>query len=167
MAIGKRIKLFRNLRGLTQKQLGEQLGFRGKTSDVRMAQYEAEARVPKDDLVERMAYCLGVSPEAIKVPNIDTYLGLAHTLFAIEDMYGLAPELVDGRPCLRLPTRYGEGNEALKDTLNAWAKEAEKLRQGEITKEEYDRWRYNYPKYDTTQMWGRVPPQWLSDALQK
>jgi transcriptional regulator with XRE-family HTH domain len=158
MAIGKRIKLFRNLRGLTQKQLGEQLGFRGKTSDVRMAQYEAEARVPKDDLVERMACCLGVLPEAIKVPNIDTYLGLAHTLFAIEDMYGLAPELVDGRPCLRLPVRYGEGDQMLKDTLNAWAKEAEKLRQGEITKEEYDRWRYNYPKYDTTQMWGRVPP---------
>ena len=25
----------------------------------------------------------------------------------------------------------------------------EKYRNGEITKEEYDQWRYNYPKYDT------------------
>ena len=50
MAIGQRIKYFRNRIGMTQKQLGEQLGFMGKTSDVRMAQYESEARVPKIDL---------------------------------------------------------------------------------------------------------------------
>ena len=35
MAIGKRIKYIRSLRGLTQKELGEALGFKGKTSDVR------------------------------------------------------------------------------------------------------------------------------------
>ena len=40
MAIGQRIKYFRNRIGMTQKQLGEQLGFKGKTSDVRMAQYD-------------------------------------------------------------------------------------------------------------------------------
>ena len=31
MAIGQRIKYFRNRIGMTQKQLGEQLGFKGKT----------------------------------------------------------------------------------------------------------------------------------------
>ena len=36
MAIGKRIRFFRNRKGMTQKQLGEILGFLGKTSDVRM-----------------------------------------------------------------------------------------------------------------------------------
>ena len=30
MAIGQRIKFFRNRKGMTQKQLGEQLGFKGK-----------------------------------------------------------------------------------------------------------------------------------------
>ena len=30
MAIGQRIKYFRNRIGMTQKQLGEQLGFKGK-----------------------------------------------------------------------------------------------------------------------------------------
>lgn len=55
MAIGQRIKFFRNRKGMTQKQLGEQLGFKGKTSDVRMAQYESEARVPKIDLVKQMS----------------------------------------------------------------------------------------------------------------
>ena len=51
MAIGQRIKFFRKRKGLTQKQLGEKLGFLGKTSDVRMAQYESEARIPKHEII--------------------------------------------------------------------------------------------------------------------
>lgn len=51
-----------NRKNLTQKQLGEQLGFLGRTSDVRMAQYESEARIPKQNLVKQMAGILGVSP---------------------------------------------------------------------------------------------------------
>jgi len=49
--------------------------------------------------------------------------------------------------------------------LNSWKLEADKVRSGEITKEEYDNWRYNYPKFDTTQIWAKVPSQELSDAL--
>ena len=45
MAIGQRIKFFRNRKGMTQKYLGELLGFLGKTSDVRMAQYESAESV--------------------------------------------------------------------------------------------------------------------------
>ena len=35
----------------------------------------------------------------------------------------------------------------------------------EITQEEYDRWRYRYPEFDTTQRWAKVPSQELSDML--
>ncbi len=35
---------------------------------------------------------------------------------------------------------YGSG----KDAISQW-REAEKWHNGEITKEEYDRWRYRYP----------------------
>ena len=83
MAIGKRIRFFRNRKGMTQKQLGEILGFLGKTSDVRMAQYESEARTPKQDLVKEMAHILDVSPRAITVPdpgNRQLYRSYAHTL---------------------------------------------------------------------------------------
>ena len=41
--------------------------------------------------------------------------------------------------------------------LIAWREQAAKLEAGEITKEDYDRCRYNYPKYDTTQRWAKVP----------
>ena len=31
--------------------------------------------------------------------------------------------------------------------------------------EEYERWRYRYPEFDTTQRWVKVPSQALSDML--
>lgn len=34
-----------------------------------------------------------------------------------------------------------------------------------ITKEEYDQWRYKYPKLDTSKHWAKVPSQAISDML--
>ena len=39
------------------------------------------------------------------------------------------------------------------------------LKSGEISQEEYDRWRHYYPEYDNTQRWAKVPSQGLSDML--
>ena len=165
MAIGKRIKFFRNRKGMTQKQLGEILGFLGKTSDVRMAQYESEARVPKSDLVKEMSNIFEVCPHALTVPDIDSYIGLMHTLFALEDMYGLKISEVDGEPCLRLDKSDYSTFTSMFDMFRAWQQEAAKLERGEITKEEYDQWRYNYPKFDTSKHWVHLPSQELSDML--
>ena len=165
MAIGKRIKFFRNRKGLTQKQLGEMLGFLGKTSDVRMAQYEGEARVPKTDLIKEMAHIFDVSPKALNVPDIDSYIGLMHTLFALEDMYGLKIEECDGEPCLRLDKSTGATYTSIFIMFHAWQKQAARLKRGEITKEEYDQWRYKYPELDTENRWAKVPSQELSDYL--
>ena len=50
--------------------------------------------------------------------------------------------------------------------LAAWGKVAAKLKAGEITKEEYDRWRYRYPELDTSGQWHKITPsQGLSDML--
>ena len=165
MAIGKRIRFFRNRKGMTQKQLGEILGFLGKTSDVRMAQYESEARTPKQDLVKEMAHILDVSPRAITVPEIDSYIGLMHTLFTLEDRYGLKICEYDGEIHLRVDVFQGKDAARLHEMLCAWGEQAAKLQSGEIGKEDYDRWRYYYPKYDTTQFWAKVPSQELSDTL--
>ncbi|MFL8578198.1 helix-turn-helix domain-containing protein [Clostridioides difficile] len=155
MAIGQRIKFFRTKKKLTQKQLGEKLGFIGKTSDVRMAQYESEARVPKIDLVKEMANLFGVSTHALNVPNIDTYIGLMHTLFALEDMYGLKIGEIDGELCLHLDKSSKEYT-FMFDMLHAWQLQAARLESEEISKEEYDAWRYKYPELDTVQRWAKV-----------
>ncbi len=165
MAIGKRIRFFRNRKGMTQKQLGEVLGFLGKTSDVRMAQYETEARTPKHDLVKEMANIFDVSTHALTVPDIDTYTGLMHTLFALEDMYGLKIGEIDGEICLRLDKSDYSTYTSMFDMFHAWQEQATKLEQGEITKEEYDQWRYKYPELDTSHHWAKVPSQAVNDML--
>ena len=165
MAIGQRIRFFRNRKGMTQKQLGEVLGFLGKTSDVRMAQYESEARIPKHDLVKEMAGIFDVSTHALTVPDIDTYIGLMHTFFALEDMYGLKIDEMDGEVVLRLDKSDYSTYSSMDKMLRAWLAEAKKLENGESTKEEYDNWRYKYPELDTHQVWAKVPSQEISDML--
>ena len=83
MAIGERIHFFRTLRGMTQKYLGMALGFPEKSADVRLAQYENGSRTPKADLTAALAQILDVSPHALDVPDIDSYVGLMHTLFTL------------------------------------------------------------------------------------
>ena len=165
MAIGERIRFFRNLRGMTQKYLGMQVGFPEKTADIRMAQYESGSRTPKADLTENLAGVLGVSPLALSVPDIDSYLGLMHTLFTLEDRYGLTIEKGENGVSMRVDSRKGKDAAELSEMLNAWAKQAEKYHNGDISREDYDRWRYNYPKYDENSGYVKVPSQGLSDEM--
>ncbi len=146
MAIGERIRYIRNLRGMTQKMLGIKVGFDKRTADVRMAQYESGTRTPKENLVNALAEALKVSPKALTVPEIDSYVGLMHTLFTIEDLYGLKINRIDGELCLTLDRSTGINYVTMFDMLNTWQKEAEKLKNGEISKDEYDTWRYTYPQ---------------------
>ena len=166
MAIGERIRFFRNLRGMTQKYLGQVVGFPEKTADIRMAQYESGSRTPKAELTESLAGALGVSPLALSVPDIDSYLGLMHTLFTLEDRYGLEVCECEDEVHLRVHIHKGHDAAELHRMLAAWGKVAAKLKAGEITKEEYDRWRYRYPELDTSGQWHKITPsQGLSDML--
>ena len=165
MAIGERIRFFRNLRGMTQKYLGTVVGFPEKTADIRMAQYESGSRTPKADLTENLAGALGVSPLALSVPDIDSYLGLMHTLFTLEDRYGLTVDTGENVVSLRVNPRKGEDAAELSEMLNTWAEQAEKYRNGDISREDYDKWRYNYPKYDETSGYVKASSQQISDVM--
>ncbi len=164
MAIGERIRFIRKLRKLTQKQLGIAIGFPESSADVRMAQYETGTRAPKEDLTKAIANIFEVSPLALAVPDIDSHLGLMHTFFALEDIYGLEPEIENEKIVLQF-----NDNKVLDASLLqmffAWTEQIQKLKTGEMTKEEYDQWRYNYPKYDNTQIFAKVPSKELSDAI--
>lgn len=72
---------------------------------------------------------------------------------------------VDGEPCLRLDKSDYSTFTSMFDMFRAWQQEAAKPEHGEITKEEYDQWRYNYPKFDTSQHWVHLPSQELSDMI--
>lgn len=165
MAIGERIHFFRLLRGMTQKYLGMAVGFPEKSADVRLAQYETGARTPKADLTASLAHALGVSSQALAVPDIDSYIGLMHTLFTLEDRYGLTIDELDGVVCLRVNIRQGKDAARLHEMLCSWHQTAAMLKAGEISQEEYDQWRYRYPEFSNTPGHTRVISQRLSDML--
>lgn len=113
MAIGERIHFFRILRGMTQKYLGTIVGFPERSADVRLAQYETGTRKPKSELTAALAQVLDVSPQALDVPDIDSYIGtsfrkadsrtkilLRHTTQEPEKMYSFANSHSVYTPCL-------------------------------------------------------------------
>lgn len=159
MAIGERIHFFRLLRGMTQKYLGMSLGFPEKSADVRLAQYETGSRTPKADLTAALAEVLDVSPHALSVPDIDSYVGLMHTLFTLEDNYGLKVTEQDGELSLQVDFHKNKDAAQLHEMLWTWREQAAKLEAGEISQEEYDSWRYHYPEYDSSQIRAKVPPE--------
>ena len=109
MSIGERIRYIRNLRGMTQKELGKAIGFDDRTADIRIAQYESGTRTPKANYVEAIAKALNVS------------------------------EL-----CLTLD-KHNKSYVTMFEMLNDWRNQAEKLKNDEISEEEYSDWKYNYP----------------------
>ena len=120
MAIGERIRFFRNLCGMTQKYLGQVVGFPKKTADIRMAQYESGSRTPKADLTNKLAEVFDISPQALSVPNIDSYIGLMHTLFTLEDRYGLTIVKTENGVSMYADPHKGTDATELSEMLNAW-----------------------------------------------
>ena len=165
MAIGERIHFFRIMRGMTQKYLGMLVGFPERSADVRLAQYETGSRKPKADLTAALAQALDVAPQALDIPDIDSYIGLMHTLFTLEDIYGLTVSESDGEICLKVSKDKSRNADELLKMLCAWKEQADKLSAEEISREDYNQWRYNYPKFNTTQHWANIPSKELSDTL--
>ena len=112
-----------------------------------------------------LAQALDVAPQALDIPDIDSYIGLMHTLFSLEDIYGLIVSEADGEVCLKVNKDKNKDAAELLQMLTAWQEQAVKLSAEEISREDYDQWRYNYPKFDTTQHWAKVPSKELSDTL--
>ena len=110
--------------------MGLAIGFDENTADVRVAQYETGTRTPKEKYINAIAKVLRVAPETLSVPDIESYAGVMHTLFALEDNYGLKIDCIDGELCLTLDKSIGTAYLSMFDMFSAWHKEAEKLRNG-------------------------------------
>ena len=63
--------------------------------------------------------------------------------------------------------KYADVYQNMFEMLYSWRQIAAKLEAGEITKEEYDHWRYKYPEFDFSKKdWKKVRvSQGLSDIL--
>ena len=150
-----------------QEYLGMALDFPEKSADVRLAQYETGSRTPKADITTALAQVLDVSPHTLSIPDIDSYVGLMHTLFTLEDNYGLKVTEQDGELALRVDSCKNKDAARLHEMLWAWREQAAKLEAREIFQKDYDRWRYHYPEFDKTQNYVKVSSQQFSDTLKE
>ena len=64
-----------------------------------------------------------------------------------------------------MDVRQNKDAARLHEMLCSWREQAAKLEAGEISKEDYDKWRYHYPEFDKSQTYVKMPSQELSDML--
>ena len=68
ITFGRKLKYLRQKNHLTQKELGIALVFPEDSADVRIAQYEADTRKPRDELLVKMAKTLNVPLDILTIP---------------------------------------------------------------------------------------------------
>ena len=69
ITFGRKLKHLRQKNHLTQKELGIALGFPEDSADVRIAQYEADARKPRDEILAKIEYSCAVTPQVRQTGN--------------------------------------------------------------------------------------------------
>lgn len=139
MNIGKRIRSLRIFRNMTQKELGDKLGYNSSPT-IRIAQYEAGKRTPQKEAISNFADALDVSFNAIDVPAIDDSTELMHTLFAMEDFFDLKIKDIDQKAYLTFDSKE------LEEMLSEWLKMYQSYQNGDISEYDYKEWEYKFCK---------------------
>lgn len=100
MTLGDKIRKYRSLNGLTQKELGLKIGFSSATADSRIRKYEKDLMAPKDDIRNKLAEALNIDIEALSDINISSYIDIMYIFFELEEKIGLDVIKKDGRTYL-------------------------------------------------------------------
>ena len=167
MSLGSNLKQIRLFRNKTLKELGQRLGFPFSSADVRIAQYESDKKKPRENIIEDIAYGLDVSPNAIDIPDIESYLGAIYTLFQLERSYGLKIDELDGQPILKFDKLLPHEQNGLYEYMRDWLGEAKNFRDGKITEIQYEEWKYNFPKYSASNFDNRPREEWLHKKVKQ
>lgn len=101
-------------------------------------------RKNQQDMINDMAKIFDVAGEAITVPDIDSYIGTTHTLFALEDNYGLTITSLDSQVCMKQDINHPNYSHSLAEDLHSWSEIKSKLTGCSILTSEYDHWRYSF-----------------------
>lgn len=152
MTLGDKIRKYRTLKGLTQAQLGSMVKLTGD----RIRQYENDVRKPKDGKLMEIAEALNINPTALFEPDFRNPNSVMHTLFELEDIYGLRFEKSgENYQLVFSQSDDCQNSNWLMDGIAAWTAKRKEL-QPDINdsaeaitdkKEKYALWKARYP-YD-------------------
>lgn len=95
--LGSTIRNIRELRGWTQSELGEKVGFSPSTRVVRIGQYENNKQFPRGKTLENFAKGLEVDVNALLDVDFSNSMQMYHALFEMEQFQSLHPEVIDGK----------------------------------------------------------------------
>ena len=167
MKIGEKIKRVRPHRHMKQRELGELVGFTDGAAN-RIAQYESGFRVPKEDMVKKIAAALNVAECALLEPDTGNLEGIMETLFWLdEDMpdvlrcsltmpfdkiqaeadSNIVPIIhTNARtsPFNAQPTMLWSENDLLNCLFNTYAVMQYRYHTGKITHEKYFEWKLQW-----------------------
>lgn len=124
--LGKSIREIRLRRGLTQREVSEAIG---GISESALRSYELGERSPKQNTLERIAKALDVAPACFDTYGIEHYDELMHALFLSEEAFGI-------KPCADGSIRFTD--ETIQSCVCTWWSWKEFLKEGKITREEYE-----------------------------
>jgi transcriptional regulator with XRE-family HTH domain len=158
MNTGARIKVIREFRGMTQRELGLVLGYADKTARARISQYEISNRVPREDTLLALAKVLHINVKAISDYSLDTPADIMEYLFWLDEKAGRKGiELFRSKPAeaeMKINTTESEKEriglflslDGLDACLSEWFTQKDRLRNGSISDQEYFEWLINWPE---------------------
>lgn len=131
MNTGKKIKLIRTFRGLTQKELGEACGIH----EVAIRKYELGKNLPKTEQLRKIAEALNVNVNSLVEFDIKADGDVLPLLFAIDEVFEISLKDADGEPVMSFD------NKSLIQFLKDWQAMKELLASGQQTSDNYDIWK--------------------------
>lgn len=149
--LGQKIRFYRQIAGITQKELGSACGVNEST----IRNYELGNRYPDSDTIFEISNALEISPYVLATPDPISAASSLQYLFSMEKTLDLTPTTIDGKVYLEVSSDI-DVNDAtvaplsnLKRMFNHWATMYEKFINEEIDEETYLLWQAKYLSFGT------------------
>ena len=149
--LGQKIRFYRQIAGMTQKELGSACGVNEST----IRNYELGNRYPDSDTIFEISNALEISPYVLATPDPISAASSLQYLFSMEKTFDLTPTTIDGKVYLEVSSDI-DVNDAtvaplsnLKRMFSHWATMYEKFINEEIDEETYLLWQAKYLSFGT------------------
>lgn len=149
--LGQKIRFYRQIAGMTQKELGAACGVNEST----IRNYELGNRYPDSDTIFEISNALEISPYVLATPDPISAASSLQYLFSMEKTFDLTPTTIDGKVYLEVSSEI-DVNDAtvaplsnLKRMFSHWATMYEKFINEEIDEETYLLWQAKYLSFGT------------------
>ena len=130
----------------------------GKTNLLEQKSYKyslqdiAEPNLHRDISLKDIAENLEVSYHTINDPTIEDVFGALHTLFRMEEIYGLLPDVSGSKVRLTFESTsvlntLDNTDTILAQAIKVWCHKDKQYRSGKISIEEYEDWKSKFPEF--------------------